>query len=109
MNIYKGWFAEEFHIDSGKKMIAFLHNEKDLFTGVKGSYGVIAARLMNLSYTDYLRMCRDKYGAELRGKEGLYIVPFFADVKLCNALLKELNRRWNIVVAAKKKQLGEIV
>ena len=35
-----------------------------------GSYNVIMARFIGLSYPDYLRYCRDKHNGILRGRAG---------------------------------------
>lgn len=65
------------------------------------SYNVIMARLFNLTYPDFLRYCRDNYGAVLVGKEGFTYMVFY-DEKKCDALVKELNKRWNTMVAKRK-------
>lgn len=62
---------------------------------VNGSYAVLAARLMMLSWTDYLRLCRDWYGAELIGKNSTYVVPYFSDKDKVKPLINELNNRIN--------------
>lgn len=41
-----------------------------------GSLNILPARLLNLTYPDYLRLCRDAYGADLYGREG-YSYPVF--------------------------------
>ena len=38
----------------------------------RGSYAILAARVMNLTYANYCRMCRDLYGAEIIGKNSYY-------------------------------------
>lgn len=65
-------------------------------TPIRGSYNLLAARLFGLSYADYLRMVRDNYGAVLNGREG-YIIFTIQDKTQAEKLVKELNRRWNIV------------
>lgn len=37
-----------------------------------GSFNVLGARLMNMSWPDYLRFCRDVLGAEIIGQGHLY-------------------------------------
>lgn len=64
----------------------------------KGSYNVLMARLFGLSYANFLRMCRDMYGADLHGKQGGYITMTFKDTKNCDRLIKELNRRWDLMI-----------
>lgn len=58
-----------------------------------GSYGVIAARLFGMSYPDYLRMCRDVFGAELVGKNKLYVAVTFSNQNDADRLCKELDIR----------------
>ena len=65
------------------------------------SFNVIMARLFNLSYPDFLRMCRDTYGAVLKGKKGFTYIMFY-DTKKCDALVKELNKRWDLMVIKRK-------
>lgn len=75
----------------------------DYIGGIAGgaSFNVIMARLFNLSYPDFLRMCRDKYGATLKGKRG-FTYPVFHNTKNCDALVRELNKRWDLMVAKRK-------
>ncbi len=64
----------------------------------EGSFNVIQARLMNLSYADYLRMCRDCFGAEIIGKNSVYPVAYFKRSKELDALIDNLNARANLVL-----------
>ena len=53
-------------------------NLKKFFkTPVIGRYGVLPARIMNLSYAQYCRFCRDVLGAELVGKNCKYLFILF--------------------------------
>lgn len=56
-----------------------------------GSCNVISARVMNLSYASYLRMCRDKFKAEIYGKGSKYPIAYFKDKENANSLVKILN------------------
>ena len=67
--------------------------EKLPLHSTEGSYNVLAARVMNLSYAQYLRMCRDLYGAEIIGKGSNYPVPYFTPNSKLEGLIKELNTR----------------
>lgn len=62
-------------------------------TNTNGSFNIICARLFNLSYADYLRMCRDLMGAEIIGKGHLYPVAYFERNELTYQFLKLLNGR----------------
>lgn len=67
----------------------------DVIGSTSGSFNIFPCRLFGLTPAQYLRMVRDKYGAILQGKTG-YITYHFSDTKQCDALVKELNRRWEI-------------
>ena len=72
---------ENFHLDS-----------------TSGSFNVICARLFNLDYPQYLRMCRDCFGAEIIGKNSMYPVAYFKRSKELDALIDNLNARANLVL-----------
>ena len=72
---------ENFHLDS-----------------TSGSFNVICARLFNLDYPQYLRMCRDCFGAEIIGKNSIYPVAYFKRSKELDALIDNLNARANLVL-----------
>ncbi len=73
-------------------------HEKFHITGTKGSCHIIEARVMNLSYAQYLRMCRDLYGAEIYGKNSMYPVAYFKNINMVLKLLKELNLRAGLIL-----------
>ena len=64
----------------------------------EGSYNIICARLMGLSYADYLRMCRDCFGAEIIGKGSMYPVAYFKLSEKLKDLIDGLNARANLVL-----------
>ena len=68
-----------------------------------GSYNILAARIMSLSYADFLRMCRDLYGAEIIGKGRGYPVAYFNNSKSAQSLIDELNRRTKILLKEREK------
>jgi len=63
-----------------------------------GSYNLIMARLMGVSYPDFLRLCRDEYGATIIGKNTYYPVAYFAKRGGVDRLCEELNARANMVL-----------
>lgn len=65
----------------------------------KGSYHLLAARVAGLSYANYLRACRDKYGATLIGKNCVWVLPYFD--KPNAALSNELNKRVELLLKEK--------
>lgn len=60
----------------------------------KASYWILGSRLLGLSYPNYLRYLRDKYGATLVGRNG---IPrfYFKEKKNCEKVIDELNKRFN--------------
>ena len=64
----------------------------------QGSFAVIGARLFGISYADYLRMCRDHYGAEIIGKNSMYPTAYFKPTEKLNDLISELNVRANYIL-----------
>ena len=81
----------------GKYIIRPIHDNFHL-DYTDGSFNIICARLMGLSYADYLRMCRDCFGAEIIGKGSLYPVPYFKFSKELVDLVASLNARANFVL-----------
>ena len=67
--------------------------------GTDGSYDVFIARLLNLSYPDYLRYARDRLGAELVGKNKRSIkVLFNYDNPTVQIFIKMLNKRMEYII-----------
>ena len=64
----------------------------------EGSFNIIGARLMGLTYAQYLRMCRDEFGAEIIGKGSYYPYPVFKLSQGLNDLIDQLNARANLVL-----------
>lgn len=64
----------------------------------EGSYAVLFARLMNLSFPQYLRFCRDEFEAEVIGKHSTYPTVYFKKTAKTSALIRLLNSRMNYVV-----------
>ena len=64
-----------------------------------GSYNVLAARVVGLSYAQYLRMCRDEFGAELIGKGNTYVLAYFDTEQKADKLAKFLNERLDWILS----------
>ena len=62
------------------------------------SYNVLFARLMNLSYAQYLRFCRDILDAELVGKNKIYPIPYFVKNPKTVAFVRMLNTEMNLIM-----------
>lgn len=81
------------------KYIIRLNHDKFLFpTGTSGSYNVFIARVLNLSYADYLRYSRDRLGAELIGKQSRYVVAYYDKNQATEAFVKLLNKRMEYIM-----------
>lgn len=81
----------------GKYLLRF---NAELFTEISttGSFSVLPARLLNISYAQYLRFCRDVLSGELSGKGHLYPTPYFPKNTTTEGFVKLLNSRLNLVV-----------
>ena len=90
----KNYFMiEESPYQIGKSVVRPVHENLPL-THTTGSYNLLAARLLNLSYAQYLRMCRDLYGAEIVGKNHRYPVAYFKNgSETAKQLVSLLNKR----------------
>lgn len=81
----------------GKWVIRPVHENFHL-DSTTGSFNVICARLLSISYADYLRLCRDEFGAEIIGKNSSYPVAYFKRSKELDALIDLLNARAKAVL-----------
>ena len=74
-------------------------NSQELpFDYPSGSYNVLPARILHLTYPEYLRMCRDMLGAEIRGKGSIYSHPVFKMNSETLQFVKLLNKRVNLML-----------
>lgn len=86
-------YYEESPYNKGKYIISLHHEQFPFADGTSGSYNVFLARLAGLSYADFLRMCRDEFGAKIIGKNKLYPVAYFNFGEGLSALTKWLDTR----------------
>ena len=93
---------EESPYNPGKYVIRLEHDNLPLGV-VHGSCNVLAARVCGLSWADYLRMCRDVYGAELMGKNERYPVAYFTDTVKAKQLVAALNKQVSTILKHKAK------
>lgn len=84
-----------------KYLIKFNAHDFDSVT-TKGSYNVLMARFLGLSYAQFLRLCRDVCGAEIYGKNTKYPLPYFTRNVETTKLLRMLNSYANCAVMARK-------
>lgn len=70
----------------------------------KGSYNVLPARICGLSFSQFMRMCRDCYGAEVIGKGQLYPTIYFSkkNLRLAEKLITYLNTLTNMRAGEKR-------
>lgn len=96
--IKKKYFAlAENPYQPGKYMITI---DFDLLPEMRtnGSYFVLFARLMNLSFAQWIRFCRDCFDGEVVGKKSLYPSVYFKKNTKTVALVRLLNSRMNYVI-----------
>lgn len=96
-----------FYLDTSplykNKYIIRMNHDKFLFpNGTKGSYDVFIARLLNLTYADYLRYVRDRIGAELVGKKSKYICTYYDLNETTKAFVALLNKRMEYIMNEQK-------
>ena len=96
-----------FYLDTSplytNKYVIRMNHDKFLFpNGTKGSYDVFIARLLNLTYVDYLRYVRDRIGAELVGKKSKYISTYYDLNETTKAFVALLNKRMEYIMNEQK-------
>jgi hypothetical protein len=89
--------------DSSNGMIIRINFNKLPLFYTKGSYTIIMARLLNLSFSDFLRYCRDVHEAKIVGKNTLYPVLYFKKEEKAQNLIKMLNKNVELVLKNKGK------
>ena len=97
MKRVKVFYRDESATQPGKYLIR-ADQDKFHLDSTEGSFNVICARLMGLTYAQYLRMCRDCFGAEIVGKGDTYPVAYFKLSQELQDLLDNLNVRANLVL-----------
>jgi hypothetical protein len=90
MKKVKCFIKDESATHPGKWIVRPVHENFHLGK-TTGSYNLIYARLLGLTYAQYLRMCRDCFGAEIIGKGSMYPVAYFKRSKELDALIEFLN------------------
>lgn len=63
-----------------------------------GSYNLLAARVLGLSYANYLRFCRDVLGAELIGKYSAYPLAHLPNNLKTKQFIRMLNSRMGLIM-----------
>ena len=86
------FWVDESVLCPGRYYIA-LNHEKLRILSCRGSCNIICARVIGLSYANYLRFCRDVYDGEIRGKNTGYPIVVFYDKKKAEELAEFLNKQ----------------
>lgn len=112
----KYFYLDDTPICKDKYVIRMNHELFPFPTGITGSYNVLIARLLNLSYADYLRYARDRLGAELIGKGEKYVMAYYNNTETVKQFIKLLNKRMEYVISERndpfeywEEENGEIV
>lgn len=93
------FYLQNDSIYQDKYIIYFDCPSKYFPKGTDGSYDIFIARLLSLSYPDYLRWARDRLGAELIGKNKRYIkVLFNGNNSTVQIFIKVLNKRMEYII-----------
>ena len=66
------------------------------------SWNILPARLLCISYADYLRFCRDILGAMVIGKNTRYPIPYFKVNKEFRQFVRLLNKRVELILWEKE-------
>lgn len=103
----KYFYLEESLYNKGKYTINLNHEEFPLEGGTSGSYNVLVARFLGLSYAQYLRFARDILDAELVGKNSLYVVAYYKRSNEVDQFIKLLNKRMELVMH--ERALGYVI
>lgn len=94
----KYFYLDESPVYKEKYLIRLNIDKLPFPHGTSGSYNVLFARVLNLSYAEALRYCRDRLGAELIGKNRRYVAPFFDKTPEVQMFVRLLNTRMNYIM-----------
>ena len=111
--VSRKYFDYRLSMDNGARVMISPKVENLPFKTTEGSLNVLAARVMEISYADFLRLCRDEFGAQILGKGHKYPVAYFELNEPFYAFLKLLNTRMDVILKTeslrKKKEAQENV
>lgn len=68
------------------------------FKAPHSSFNILKARLLNISYGEFLILTKEQFNATLKGRDGGYIVEFFENIEDAKRLAFVLNERLNKVI-----------
>lgn len=88
----EGYFYVDLSPINNKYLVKPNFSKLPLFY-TEGSFSLIASRLLNISYANYLRLCRDEFNGEIFGKNHTYPTVYFSHQTDANQLVLFLNSR----------------
>jgi len=96
VNVINYFTLEDSPYHSGYQLIKIDESKVNIGYTI-GSRNVLMARLFDLPWIQFLRLCRDCFDAELIGKNTVYVVPYFpvnsdGGRRLCAELNKRMAR-----------------
>lgn len=97
INRVKVFELEESSYQPNKYILRF-HPELFHCDSTTGSFALMASRLLNISYPNYCRFCRDVLGAEVVGKNNRYPTVYFSKNQEVLMFVRLLNSRANMVL-----------
>lgn len=71
--------------------------------GIRGSYSMMAARVLGLDYADFLRFARDVLNAKIMGKSERYPRAYFRKTPEVLQMVKLLNKRMELIMDMRAK------
>lgn len=89
---------EESLSNKGKYVLTLCYDKLPFPNGTSGSYNILLTRIAGLSYANFLRMCRDVYGAQVIGKNSKYPVAYFSSKEKIESLVKWLDSRVRMIL-----------
>ena len=89
---------------SPNKYIMGFHPDRFCCDSTTGSFALMAARVLNISYANYCRFCRDNFGAEIIGKNSKYPVVYFTKSPETAKLVDTLNARAAIILERRRNE-----
>ena len=85
--------------NEGEYMVKLTDEMFSLMGCQSGSFNIVAARVLDFTYPDYLRYVRQNHNATLKGKKG-YSYAVYKDRKDCVTVVTLLNDAWKKVEKA---------
>ena len=91
------FIKEESPLNPGKWVISPVH-ENFYLIYTAGSFNIISARVLGLTYAQYLRFCRDLCRGEIVGKNTKYPIVYFNNDEYLNVLVRLLNTCAKLII-----------